>query len=72
MDECETGNGGCSQECVNRNATYECCCEKGYQLQADNRTCLGNNKKYFQGQLKNLKGLDIKNNVKECLRNHFE
>ena len=50
VDECETGNGGCSQKCVNRNATYECRCEKGYQLQADNRTCLGNDMKYFQGQ----------------------
>ena len=41
IDECRVLNGGCNQTCVNKPGTYECKCDKGFQLQDDNKTCLG-------------------------------
>ena len=38
-DECEDGNGGCSQICNNLPGNYQCDCEDGYELQDDGTTC---------------------------------
>lgn len=41
IDECATGNGGCEHNCTNYEGYYECTCREGFQLGADNRTCIG-------------------------------
>lgn len=38
-DECKLNNAGCSQLCVDTQASYYCDCLKGYKLASDNRTC---------------------------------
>ena len=40
INECNTGNGGCSQICTNSIGSFECRCNSGYNLAADGRTCL--------------------------------
>ena len=40
IDEC-SGFHGCSHMCQNLNGTYECLCEAGYIIQADERQCQG-------------------------------
>ncbi|XP_013784840.1 very low-density lipoprotein receptor-like [Limulus polyphemus] len=37
-NECEENNGGCSQNCVNMVAGFQCSCFEGYEL-VDNKTC---------------------------------
>ncbi|XP_064613092.1 uncharacterized protein LOC135476878 [Liolophura sinensis] len=39
VNECQTGNGGCSQTCSNTVGSFTCSCKPGYQLDADGRTC---------------------------------
>ncbi|XP_070615008.1 epidermal growth factor-like protein 7 isoform X2 [Erythrolamprus reginae] len=39
VDECTTGNHGCSQLCVNTAGSYRCACHPGYELQTDGQTC---------------------------------
>ena len=41
IDECATGNGGCSQICVNKPGSFECKCNAGYVLADDKKTCKG-------------------------------
>ena len=41
IDECSEDNGGCDQLCTNEQGSYTCSCALGYQLEPDNRTCLG-------------------------------
>ena len=41
VDECASGNGGCNQNCVNNDGSYECTCNTGYVLDTDQRTCIG-------------------------------
>ncbi|XP_053563655.1 growth arrest-specific protein 6 isoform X2 [Bombina bombina] len=40
VNECEILNGGCSHLCVNNPGTYHCVCPSGYQLLANNKTCV--------------------------------
>ena len=42
VNECDVGNGGCSQTCVNKPGIFECSCKSGYNLQPDQKTCSGN------------------------------
>ena len=42
IDECEMGNGGCEELCVNVLGTYHCLCPRGFILQDDNHSCEGN------------------------------
>ena len=44
MDECYLGSHACDQHCVNAPGSYECQCERGYNLARDGYTCLGNHK----------------------------
>ena len=32
IDECSDSNGGCDQQCLNLEGSYECLCEEGYSL----------------------------------------
>lgn len=41
INQCDTDNGGCSQECANMLPGFECSCYSGYILDEDGRTCLG-------------------------------
>ena len=41
MNECDTDNGGCSQNCVNNDGSFECTCKDGFSLGDDKRTCKG-------------------------------
>ncbi|XP_077974871.1 uncharacterized protein LOC120330220 [Styela clava] len=35
IDECDTNNGGCQQECLNFPGTFKCNCQSGHELIAD-------------------------------------
>ena len=41
IDECEDGNGGCSDTCNNRVGSYFCSCPAGFDIGSDQRTCEG-------------------------------
>lgn len=41
VDECKTNNGGCSHTCINEDGCHRCECPEGYQLDFDERTCIG-------------------------------
>jgi len=41
VNECENKNGGCSHKCANDWGSYHCECPPGYELDLNNRTCLG-------------------------------
>ena len=42
INECNTNNGGCLQNCNNAFGSYSCSCRTGFVLNgADNRTCSG-------------------------------
>ena len=45
IDECN-GFHGCSHMCQNLNGTYECLCEAGYIIQADEKQCQGTHSHY--------------------------
>ena len=40
IDECETDNGGCSDNCYNTPGSYYCTCNVGFHL-TDNHICKG-------------------------------
>ena len=46
-NECYTGNGYCSQACINTLGSYKCSCLSGYVLNMDNRSCDGKNSTYL-------------------------
>ena len=41
IDECVQGLAGCNQNCTNTAGSYYCACMDGYELEADNHTCTG-------------------------------
>ena len=41
INECQTSNGGCAQNCANTIGSFICSCNSGYILNADSRTCDG-------------------------------
>ena len=41
INECGKGNGGCSHMCNNTIGSYQCFCEDGYELEADQHLCNG-------------------------------
>ena len=41
VNECSTNNGGCNQVCTNNIGSFVCSCNAGYELDSDERTCVG-------------------------------
>ena len=41
VNECDTNNGGCEQNCNNNVGSYSCTCDIGYQLGNDYHECPG-------------------------------
>ena len=41
MDECNTENGGCDQNCTNNDGSFLCSCSTGYTLADDDLGCDG-------------------------------
>ena len=41
VDECQTNNGGCDQMCNNNDGSFQCSCNTGYTLAADDFDCDG-------------------------------
>ena len=41
VNECNTANGGCNQICTNTIGSFLCSCNTGYELDSDQRTCVG-------------------------------
>ena len=41
IDECHVNKGGCSDSCLNTHGSFECTCPHGFQVKADERTCVG-------------------------------
>ena len=54
MDECLAGNGGCAQICNNTEGSFECLCNAGYILTANNLDCDGKLSNHAQLLLKML------------------
>lgn len=42
VNSCETNNGGCSHLCRHTSSGPVCACNLGYQLDEDQKTCIGN------------------------------
>jgi len=40
VNECNTNNGGCAQQCSNSAGSFACSCGTGFQLAQDQRTCI--------------------------------
>ena len=41
LEECEFDNGGCNQTCINTYGSFECSCDVGFTLAADELGCDG-------------------------------
>lgn len=41
IDECQEERDNCAQICLNNNGSYTCNCNLGYQLEPDQRSCMG-------------------------------
>ena len=41
VDECQSNNGGCDATCNNTIGSFQCSCETGYMLAADDANCEG-------------------------------
>ena len=41
VDECETGEHNCDQNCTVDGVWFNCSCEDGYTLHEDGHTCVG-------------------------------
>ena len=41
IDECQTDNGGCAQNCVNTDGSHKCSCYNGFEMTSDGYTCVG-------------------------------
>ncbi len=39
INECNSNNGGCAQNCANTLGSFQCSCENGYTLAANGRAC---------------------------------
>ena len=39
INECDTDNGGCNHTCIDSIGSYNCSCDIGYILAADNHGC---------------------------------
>jgi len=39
IDECNTNNGGCAQNCTNTEGSFVCSCRSGYQLASNGLDC---------------------------------
>lgn len=46
VDEC-AGSHGCGQLCKNLPGGFECQCQQGYRLEADQKTCVGKKLPFF-------------------------
>jgi len=46
INECESNNGGCSDQCINNAGSFECGCKPGFQFTSDERSCEGNKALY--------------------------
>ena len=43
IDECVSSDGGgCEQNCINLQGSYECSCQQGYALESNGISCDGN------------------------------
>ena len=42
IDECTNGTHNCNQHCRNIPGSYQCSCDRYFDLDEDARTCLGN------------------------------
>ena len=40
-DECARNISGCNQNCTNTKGSYVCSCYPGYEIENDNKTCIG-------------------------------
>lgn len=50
INECLADNGGCEQNCMDIDGSFECACNSGYRLAMNNRSCNGKdimNKWYY-------------------------
>jgi hypothetical protein len=60
IDECNTNNGGCQQNCRNTDGSFNCDCRSGYSLMSDSKTCTGSVFTYLYTLLfQNQKRVDI-------------
>ena len=41
INECNTNNGGCAQNCHNNAGSYYCSCNDGYYLAGNGKNCNG-------------------------------
>lgn len=41
INECNSNNGNCDQNCINQPGTYHCTCNTGYTLSSNLRSCIG-------------------------------
>ena len=41
INECNTNNGGCAQNCVNTAGSYYCSCNDGHYLAGNGKNCNG-------------------------------
>ena len=55
IDECKNNSGGCDHTCNNVIGSYSCECSKGYQLDRDGLTCLGEKDPHVCIQIYNTK-----------------
>ena len=39
INECNSNNGGCNQNCINENGSFHCECDIGYTLDDDGLRC---------------------------------
>ena len=49
VNECNSNNGGCEDECVNTPGSYYCeCDDSGYHLDSDDHSCTGKYSRKFK------------------------
>ena len=41
INECDTNNGGCEDNCENNKGGYVCSCDDGFELNDDMHNCTG-------------------------------
>ena len=41
INECDTNNGGCEQDCINTIGSYQCQCREGYETNNNGINCTG-------------------------------